>query len=140
MYHPSHVFPFVLLFASLLLSNCQPSGDNANTNANTNANAVNVNTPTNTADVERAPRPTPVTKPARTGEFCKVTVLENFTPDKFKRVDSSDTSCVTVTSGSAAGQRVAVSYHCIKKGCTANVTVSFDDGSPSEVYPITCAP
>jgi hypothetical protein len=155
-----------LLFACLLLSNCQPGGGNANdnrananTNANVNANAnTNTNTQANTnaagANVENAgtpevtnrggpsPSPTPVNKGTFSGKFCNEQSLGRFPTNAFKSVRSTDTTCVTVRTQSGTGGSTVVFFHCrnSRANCTADLIVRYDDGRPNESYTINCTP
>jgi hypothetical protein len=152
MHHPSRVLPFFLLFACVLLLNCQPSGDNANTNANTNhaangnavANVEQRSTPEVRDEQSRAPSPTPSPTPID-AKFCNETSLGRFLPSEIKSATSSDTSCLKVrplVSGTGGG--VPVVFHCEndKANCTAKVTVTYEPaaGKRPDVYTINCTP
>lgn len=152
MNHPSRIVPTeggrllsvtALLFVCLLLSNCPPSGgnaNNANANANTNANVENRNAPVE----NRAPTPTPSPTPVGTfeGKFCNEQSLGRFPTNAFRNVRSSDTSCVTVRTQSGTGGSTVVFFHCRNNSanCTADITVKYTDGRPDEVYRINCTP
>jgi hypothetical protein len=148
--HPSRIVPTeggrllsvtALLFVCLLLSNCPPSGGNANNaNANTNANVENRNAPVENRAPTPTPSPTPVNKGTFTGKLCNPQSLGRFPTNAFRRADSSDPTCVTVATRSGTGGSTVVSFHCRKANCAADVIVKYDDGRPDEAYTINCTP
>jgi hypothetical protein len=148
--HPHRLLFVTLLFACLLLANCQPGGDNVNTNTNAKAdgNAVakveNRPTPEVRDEQSRAPSPTPSPTPIA-GKFCNETSLGRFLPSEFKRARSSDDTCLTVRANmSGTGGGVPVWFHCRndKANCTATVTVTYEpaSGKQPDVYTINCTP
>jgi hypothetical protein len=131
--------PFILLFACLLLSNCQPGDGNAN-RSNANSNVENRNVPVENRAPTPTPSPTPVNKGSFDGKFCNPQSLGRFPTNAFKRADSADSTCVTVATASGTGGSTVVTFHCRKPNCKADIIVKYDDGRPDEAYTINCAP